>query len=164
MYDTTKEKISEVYETKLRYRAFYFGLALAFTINADFFSLYTNLSKNSIIREEIVARSDVINSQIALLTNQIEMDDTKPISDFDQEIKEVKNKIEDLTSSITDAGLRLGWTRKEFGELGVLSGMYKLIGLFLSGLLVSFGAPFWHDFIGTFTGLKKTLQKTGNTS
>ncbi len=38
------------------------------------------------------------------------------------------------------------------------AGFYKFIGLIISGLLISFGAPFWHDFIGTFTGLRKTLR------
>ena len=86
------------------------------------------------------------------------MVDTKSMSKFEPEIEEIKTKIEDLTSNITNAGLQLGWTKKEFGKLGVLSGIYKLTGLLLSGLLISFGAPFWHDFIGTFTGLRKTLR------
>ena len=44
----------------------------------------------------------------------------------------------------------------------------KLIGLFISGLLISFGAPFWHDFLSAFVGIKKTLrgreERKGSTS
>ncbi len=166
MYDNTMEKISEIYETKLRYRALYFGLALAFIINADFFSIYNSLSKNSIIREELVARSDVINAQVELVSKQIELSEKKSISEIKPAFDEANKSIKDLTTNITDAGLQLGWAdgkiTKACSSFG--SVVYKLIGLLIAGLLISFGAPFWHDFIGTFTGLRKTLmgKKEGN--
>ncbi len=160
MYDNTMEKISEVYETKIRYRALYFGLALAFVVNADFFYIYSSLSKNSIIREELVARSDVINAQVELVSKQIELSEKKSISEIKPEFDEAKKNITDLTTTITDAGLQLGWAdgkiTKACNSFG--SVVYKLIGLLIAGLLISFGAPFWHDFIGTFTGLRKTLR------
>lgn len=166
MYDNTMEKISEVYETKIKYRALYFGIALAFVVNADFFYLYSSLSKNSIIREELVARSDVINAQVELVSKQIELSEKKSISEIKPEFDEAKKNITDLTTTITDAGLQLGWAdgkiTKACNSFG--SVVYKLIGLLIAGLLISFGAPFWHDFIGTFTGLRKTLRgnKEGN--
>jgi hypothetical protein len=33
----------------------------------------------------------------------------------------------------------------------------KVFGLFISGLLISFGAPFWHDFLGAITGVRRLL-------
>lgn len=169
MYDNTMEKISEVYETKIRYRALYFGLALAFVVNADFFYIYSSLSKNSIIREELVARSDVINAQVELVSKQIELSEKKSISEIKPEFDEAKKNITDLTTTITDAGLELGWTSDKFSKIFKnkahksskevwAAAVYKFIGLLIAGLLISFGAPFWHDFIGTFTGLRKTLR------
>ncbi len=160
MYDNTMEKISEVYETKLRYRALYFGIALAFIINADFFYIYSTLSKNSIIREELVARSAVINAQVELVSKQIELSEKKSIAKLEPEFDEAKKNIKGLTKNITDAGLQLGWTDGKITEACSSFGsvIYKLIGLLMAGLLISFGAPFWHDFIGTFTGLRKTLR------
>ncbi len=160
MYDNTTEKISEVFETKIRYRALYFGIALAFVVNADFFYIYSSLSKNSIIREELIARSDVINAQVELVSKQIELSEKKTISEIKPEFDEAKKNIKDLTTNITNAGLQLGWADGKIREACSSFGpfVYKLIGLLIAGLLISFGAPFWHDFIGTFTGLRKTLR------
>jgi hypothetical protein len=78
----------------------------------------------------------------------------KDKKEFDEEIDKVKGVLNTIESS----GIVLGWTTQKFKELGILSGIYKFIGLCIAGLLISFGAPFWHDFIGTFTGLRKTLR------
>lgn len=161
MYDNTMEKISEVYETKLRYRALIFGIGLAFIINADFFDIYNSLSKNSIISEQLAARADVINADMELLSKKIEMNETKSFGLIKDEYKTTEDNIGKLTDTITNAGLELGWPdgkiKKVFDGFGTF--IYKLTGLLIAGLLISFGAPFWHDFIGTFTGLRKTLTE-----
>lgn len=161
MYDNTMEKISEVYETKIRYRALYFGIALAFFINADFFGIYNSLSNNSLVREELIAQSGVIKTQMEQFSNQIELDENIKITNIENEIKDVNANVSNLTDKLSNAGLQLGWTENAFSAVfchGVGPVVYKLIGLLLAGLLISFGAPFWHDFIGTFTGLRKILQ------
>jgi hypothetical protein len=35
----------------------------------------------------------------------------------------------------------------------------KIIGLIVSGLLISFGAPFWHDLLSSVTSLKRMLRE-----
>lgn len=164
MYDSTTEKISEVFETKIRYRALYFGLALAFVINADFLGIYNSLSNNSLVRGKLVAQAGVINMQIKQFSNQISLDDEKVVTNLTNEVKEVQANISMLRNEIETAGLELGWANEKLDKPIVLSVIYKIIGLCISGLLISFGAPFWHDFIGTFTGLRKTLRgkKNGN--
>ncbi|MFQ5685116.1 MAG: hypothetical protein ACE5GV_00500 [Candidatus Scalindua sp.] len=174
MYDSTTEKVSEVFETKIRYRALYFGLVLAFIINADFFGIYNSLSNNSLVREKLVAQAGVINTQMEQFSKRISLDEENDITNIRNEVEDVKANISSLTNEIKTAGLQLGWTKKEFARVfkeekggGWASVVYKLIGLLIAGLLISFGAPFWHDFIGIFTGLRKTLrgkkeEKKGN--
>ena len=176
MYDNTMEKISEVYETKIRYRALYFGIALAFCVNADFFGIYNSLSKSPAIRAQLVAQTDIISAKMEDLDKQIRESGAEKIENK-EEIKDEITKIKATLDNIKNTGLELGWTKKEFGrvfkytneegEEGREEGgwtsvgtsiVYKLIGLLVAGLLISFGAPFWHDFIGTFTGLRKTLR------
>jgi hypothetical protein len=156
MYDNTMEKISEVYETKLRYRALYFGIALAFIINADLFGIYNSLSKNPGIRDKLVVQSDDIRLKMEKISNQIAQAKDNGFKNK-KELEDEIDKVYDVLENIESSGIVLGWTKQKFKELGILSGIYKIIGLLISGLLISFGAPFWHDFIGTFTGLRKTL-------
>ena len=167
MYDSTTEKISEVFETKIRYRALYFGLALAFVINADFLGIYNSLSNNSLVREKLVAQAGVIDTQMKQFSNQISLDEEKVVTNLTNEVKEVQANISMLRNEIETAGFQLGWGNKNKNKKVdedrdksiVLCVIYKIIGLCISGLLISFGAPFWHEFIGTFTGLRKTLRK-----
>ena len=164
MYDNTMEKISEVYETKLRYRALYFGIALAFIINADFFGIYNSLSKSPAMRDKLVVEAEKIKAEMKKVKEKIEKYEEKEIESIEKEFENVNN----LLGKVESAGIVLGWTKEKFCELEVLSSIYKFIGLLVSGLLISFGAPFWHDFIGTFTGLRKTLrgkkEEKGSTS
>ncbi len=168
MYDNTMEKISEVCETKIRYHALYFGIALAFFVNADFFGLYNSLSKSPTIQAQLVAQSDNIRTRMDDISKQIEESEGEKIKDKKEVVDEINN-IKTILGGIETAGLELGWTEDKLYEVfqGWWHSIYKFIGLIISGLLISFGAPFWHDFIGTFTGLRKTLrakkeEKEGN--
>ena len=165
MYDNTREKISEVYETRIRYRALYFGIGLAFFVNADFFGIYNSLSKSQAIRAQFVAQTDIIRTKIDDLDKQIKKSEGKEIENKEV-VKHEITKIKNTLDNIKNSGLELGWTKKEFARVfkeekggGWTSVVYKLIGLLVAGLLIGFGAPFWHDFIGTFTGLRKTLRR-----
>ena len=160
MYDNTMEKMSEVNEKEIRYRALISGLALAFIINADFFGIYNSLSKAPAIHDKLVVQAEVIQAEMKKVSDKIkkykeEGKKGKEIESIKREFETVKN----LLGEVESAGIVLGWTKEKFFHLGVWSGIYKFIGLCIAGLLISFGAPFWHDFIGTFTGLRKTLRR-----
>ena len=128
MYDNTTERMTEVYETRIRHQTLIWGLVLAVLINADFLDMYGSLAKNSLIRGKLVAQAQVIDRQMQLMSEQIEQ----------KEGEEIK----------------LGAVFQGWGAF-----FNKLLGLFISGLLISFGAPFWHDLLSSFSGLKKVLQE-----
>jgi hypothetical protein len=177
MYDNTIEKMSEVYVNNIRMFTLYSGLALAFIINANFFEIYNSLSKNSLVREHLVAQADVVKTQMTQFSSQMESNVNVIDKTIKNEMKDVNENITKLTTTLENAGLELGWTIDKFKQIyekpndkekkekpefkkpflifsDVIS---RLIGLCIAGLLISFGAPFWHDFIGTFMGLRKTL-------
>ena len=59
-----------------------------------------------------------------------------------------------------------GWDWEKLGAFGskltaleTLPSFFKgLVGFLVSGLLISFGAPFWHDVLSTFTGVSRKLR------
>ena len=161
MYDNTLEKISEVYKAKLRYITMIFGLLLAVLINADFFVIYGSLSMDATSREKLIAEARIINVQVSAIDKKLASKGAGV--DVKKEIQEAKQDIANLTNNLKYAGLLLGWTRNEFYEAfkDIGSSLNKLLGLFISGLLISFGAPFWHDFLGSFAGIRKTLRAEG---
>jgi hypothetical protein len=161
MYDNTTEKMTEVYETRVRHQTLIWGLVLAVLINADFLDLYGSLAKNSLIRGKLVAQAEVIDRQMQLMSEQIEQKEGAEIKRVRPLFEGAQANLSKLAKSFEDAGLSLGWTKEKLSAVFKGWGDFfnKLLGLFISGLLISFGAPFWHDLLSSFSGLKKMLQE-----
>lgn len=157
-YDNTVEKISEVYESRLRYFTLILGLLLVVCINADFFDIYSSLSMNSLSREKLIAQAEIISAQVSKIDTKLENKGEEVV--VKKEIQEAKQDITTLTKTFEEAGLQFGWTKYKFYDAFKDIGPFlnKLLGLFISGLLISFGAPFWHDFLSALVGIKKTLR------
>lgn len=49
-------------------------------------------------------------------------------------------------------------TQAQKGFTVVLNVLSKTLGLLISGLLISFGAPFWHDFLSSISGVRRKLR------
>ncbi len=160
MYDNTLDKISELYTAKLRLFTLFTGMALAFIVNADFFGIYNSLSKSPVIRDKLVAQSETIELEMKKLSEKIEKNAGENVKKIQKELDSANDTVTSLLGRVESTGIVLGWTDEKMSKAcsGLGSFVYKLIGLLIAGLLISFGAPFWHDFIGTFTGLRKTLR------
>jgi hypothetical protein len=163
-HDQTMQKISEVYENNIRKSTFYCGIALAIFINADFFSIYNSLSNKSMVRDSIVASANTINDKYLNSLNDEKLKNIQTSEDLRNVLKEAGDQESNLTNSLSEAGLILGWRNNEFRnenvstkELGLQIFM-KVVGIFISALLISFGAPFWHEFLSSFTGIKQKLK------
>jgi hypothetical protein len=62
---------------------------------------------------------------------------------------------------IHSTGLPLGWNDRRlaaaFGDPASL--LLKLVGLLLTTVLISFGAPFWNDVLKSLFGIRSLLKK-----
>jgi hypothetical protein len=161
VYDNTTERMTELYETRIRHQTLIWGLVLAVLINADFLDMYSSLAKNSLVRGKLSAQAEVIDRQMQLMSEQIEQKEGEEIKRVRPLFKEAQANLSELAESFEKAGLSLGWTKEKlsavFKEWGVF--FNKLLGLFISGLLISFGAPFWHDLLSSLSGLRRMLQE-----
>ncbi len=159
VYDNTMEKISEVYEQNIRYWNLGFGILLAFFVNADLFGIYNSLSRSPAMRQGIFAQTENIESEMKELSEKIKKNAGENVKDIQTELDEANATVTSLLGEVESTGIVLGWTNEKISKAcsNFNSIVYKLIGLLIAGLLISFGAPFWHDFIGTFMGLRKTL-------
>jgi hypothetical protein len=73
---------------------------------------------------------------------------------------------EDLTKSLQDANenlrpLPIGWSKKKADALkqSSWSWLLKIVGLFVTGLALSLGAPFWFDTLSQFMNIRATGVK-----
>jgi hypothetical protein len=184
-YDNTTRKIAERYESRLGYYSLIFGLIFALMINGDFFEMYSSLSKNSVITAELSARADSIGKRISSMHNEVKSKEEKGFEGLEDAEKEIVKGIDKLSAELANTGISLGWKKhhlektikfvwnwpdeKERNVPGWLSNLFvskgkellvffkKVMGIFISGLLISFGAPFWHDFLESVTGIRRLL-------
>lgn len=174
-YDNTMAKISKVYEDKMRKYTIVSAVIFALCINADFFQIYHSLFKQPLISESIAVNATQLENQItALVTGPARQGE---ITDLKAKISNVSDTVAEIKSIMNSTGLEFGWTQGEIDRIlykgekassasskeyrsGVsiaLNIFSKLAGIFTAALLISFGAPFWHDWLSSFTSTRKGL-------
>jgi hypothetical protein len=160
MYENTTTRIADVYESKLRKITLASGLIFAVIINADFFELYQSLSRHSLAREKLVAQASIIQDQAAQVIDSIDSKGDEGFEDVKSEIEQAREDIFGFSERIKNAGLELGWTGKKWSDTWKepAEGVKKFLGFIISGLLISFGAPFWHDLLSSLSGLNQKLK------
>lgn len=81
-----KRIVSELYENKLRKLTLISGLVLVVLINADFFEIYSSLSRQYIACGKLVAQAELINIQASKMTTQLDAKGRKEIDKVSQEV------------------------------------------------------------------------------
>ena len=175
IYDNTMAKISKVYEDKMRKYTIVSAAILALCINADFFQIYHSLFKQPLISESIAVNATQLENQITALVN--DPANQGNIDSISKEVTNASNNVAEIKSIMNSTGLEFGWTEEEVNRILYKSGkassdsskeyrsgvsialniFSKLAGIFTAALLISFGAPFWHDWLSSFTGMRKGL-------
>lgn len=73
------------------------------------------------------------------------------------EQQKVQKQTDELRTALESTGLKLGWAPGEWSHLcdgGFAKWGLKLLGLLLSALAVSLGAPFWFDVLKSLASIR----------
>jgi hypothetical protein len=144
-YDDAMDRVSGWYKRRSHKFLLAFGFAFAVALNIDSVRIADKLYLDTPRRNAIVATAQGYAAEVSKAGGRMP----------DKEIKENYAKIQEL-------GLPIGWTENEFPAsfgwkwLGVLG--LKLVGLLLTGLAVSLGAPFWFDVLNKFMVVRSTIK------
>jgi len=165
-YDNTMKRISALTESKIRQWTLALGVVFALAMNADFMQIYSTLSQNNDARMRLVANSELISAKLELMEK---VRKKKAVSQNDS-FMNIKNELLETSSEmkkeLADSALIFGWHDTDLSQMkNPLSLLNKIIGILISALLISFGAPFWHDYLSTFVNIRKNLaqnRETGN--
>lgn len=142
-FDEGMDRVSGWYKRESQRIIFACALAVALAFNADTISITKTLFQDPVLRAGLVAKAQETAKQ-PVRSNPEEAQ--KTIQLINEEMKRLQFPI--------------GWTRKSLDMFSsfweVLS---KAVGLFLTGLAVSLGAPFWFDLLNKFINLRSTGTK-----
>ena len=151
-FDQTMDRTSERFTTHARYVTFFAGLAVALVLQLDTAALVSRLSTDADLRKSLV---DIAQKQVAAgppSSNTPADSATKPViqlSDIDkQNLKDVMvNNIVGIPQSFSD------WTERWHWDNCVM----KSLGILLTALLLSLGAPFWYGALQNLLRLRSLL-------
>jgi hypothetical protein len=156
-YNSGMDRVSGWYKYRTQWILFWVGLVLAVSMNADTIGIVRQLSKDSTLRQSIVAAAQATRDPMSSKDSAGE-----PI---DKRIKAAKNSFDE----ISDLGVPIGWpqgdpTAKTPGEKiakcfdWITGRPSMLLGWLLSAIAISLGAPFWFDALNRIMVVRSTVK------
>jgi hypothetical protein len=136
-FDDSMDRLSGVYKRTLQWTSLTVGLVLAIAINADTLAVASGLWHDTGLRNEIVAAADKLPSATS--------------TDMTANLGQVEDSLRPFP---------IGWTSATSAWHGSAIGIAaKLIGLLMTGLALSLGAPFWFDVLTRFVNIRSAGAK-----
>jgi hypothetical protein len=156
-YNSGMDRVSGWYKYRTQWILFWVGLVLAVSMNADTIGIVRQLSKDSTVRQSIVAAA------------QTTRDPTSSKASADESIDKRIKAANDSFEEISDLGMPIGWpqgdpTAKTPTEKitkcfdWITSRPSMLLGWFLSAIAISLGAPFWFDALNKIMVVRSTVK------
>ena len=155
-FDLSMERAAGWFKRKTQFIAIFVSLLLVGFANVDSVDIATSLALNP------EARAALVQSAEKLLANQKAIEANLKITNQPQEtsINEVNRKTKKAqaaydiaVSNLKQVGLKLGWEKGIEDEIDWFS---KIVGLLVSALAVSLGAPFWFQVLQRFMQIRGT--------
>jgi hypothetical protein len=165
-FNANMDRVEGWYRRKAQLLALGLAVVVVLALNADTLAVARTLSTNASVRNSVVAAAE------AVVKDPPKQDDTTV------DITAVTKQVEELTQSLQKPGFPVGWqmpltpTQRYNADsalhgkppLGkaptawddIFWGFYKFIGLAMTALLISLGAPFWFDLLNKLVNLRAT--------
>ena len=148
-FDDVMNRVSGWYKRRVQLVLFLIGLALVCAANADTFSVGERLWKDDAVRAAVVA--EAARGEERTTCPDADAGDDDPL-----------DRAAECVDGIQELGLPLGWTKDTIPDESasnepfrfVMSWLGKLLGLLITALAISMGAPFWFDLIGRIARLR----------
>lgn len=156
-YNSGMDRVSGWYKYRTQRILFVIGLVIAVVMNADTIRIVRQLSKDSTMRQSIVAAAEATKNPTA---SNDSTDET-----IDKRINAAKRSFDE----INDLGIPIGWPpgdpeAKTPGEKiakcfdWITAQPSMLLGWLLTAVAISLGAPFWFDALNKIMVVRSTVK------
>jgi len=152
-FDEAMDRVSGWYKRESKKIIFACALAVTLLLNADTISITQTLFRDPTLRAGLVATAQEIAKKP---TDNSPGEDQKNID----LVKGEMNRLQFPLGWTKDSVAALGWTKEPFHIWNALrQTLIKAVGLFLTSLAVSIGAPFWFDMLNKIVNFRSTGTK-----
>jgi hypothetical protein len=148
-FDDSMERLGGAYKRQLKWISLIIGLLLAIIVNADSFEVGYALWSDNALRAQMVEIAGPI------VTKGNQTPDAKTVSD-------VAKSFDDATTALRP--LPIGWPARampawsDYGK-AFWFWLTKLSGWIMTGIALSFGAPFWFDLLSKLVNIRGAGDK-----
>lgn len=162
-FDDAMDRVSGVYKRISQTWMLVFGMSIAAIFNIDTISLTQSLWNDPTARQLMVAAAtaDVKSAE----TPSPDQDELNAVADRQDKLKAAaasQDKLKASAESLNTLPIPLGWNAK-WVNVGLVDLIKKLLGLLITGIAVSLGAPFWFDLLQKFLNIRTSGPKPAKT-
>jgi len=179
-FDNAMDRVSGVYKRHLKQVSFFVGMVLVLIVNADTLIVTQSLWGDASLRAAMVQSASALlattkesgganpapPSQQTTQTGAASAPQSSGTASLDDRVKAVIREVGKAEQELRP--LPLGWNRasmpKEFTWTLLFIFVAKVVGLFLTAIAISLGAPFWFDLLSMFMRVRGTGDKPEKTS
>lgn len=156
-FNNSMERVSGWYKRKAQIINVALAVFVTIFSNADSILIAKALSSDPALRASLVTQAEKFAEQNAAQINNPQA----PPPDSEDAVKRAeaaKAKLDEYKAEIQKLGVPIGWTSAEGDprsyHLTGLGLMKKILGLLLTALAVSLGAPFWFDILNKIINIR----------
>jgi len=145
-YDDAMDRVSGWYKKKTQLFILVWALAVTLSVNADTVLIANTLAHDATLRTSLVALAEITAKE--------------PLP---QDAKGTTERVQQMSSDIKKLGLPIGWSLEPKDPKSLPSDVggwaLKIIGLSLTAIAVSLGAPFWFDVLNKLINIRSAGKK-----
>jgi len=141
-FNSAMDNVSGVYKRYTQYWLFAIGMALTLSLNVNTITVANFLSRNKAARESIVKRAEVLAKDSTLVR-------------VSGDTAEIRRRYHELTA----LDLPIGWSR-DMSDPAPAGLIPQVLGLILTALAITMGAPFWFNLLNRTLAIRSTLKPT----
>jgi len=172
---------TEYFEGRARLLSVIVGFVLAFAINVNALALFETFMRRPDVTRAVIEQGQKVSEQYQKLQAQTDKANSvipaagaaaaAPASpggnaEAQRQVEEaragVQRAAEQASASVSELrtlGVPIGWTRAAVDDYHRQRGR-TLLGLFLGGLLIGLGAPFWYKAVQALSGVRGAMRTT----
>jgi len=172
-FDTIMQGFEERYHRGMRTWSIIIGALVVIVLNANVFTIYRNIAKSDVLRGDLTAAGkNIAQRQEAIDAKEKELAkaDAAAAVNIKQQLADQQKEIDELVERYTGFGFHpLAWAELKAWWSGFTTGKgwwgrraddaRTLAGWLVMTMLLSLGAPFWHDTLESLFGVKNLLRR-----
>jgi hypothetical protein len=167
-YDSAMDRVSGWYKRHVQWMLLVLGLAIATLFNADTVAIFCSLANDPVQRGVLLDAARAYATTplsaphpIAEITVPGASTNGAPQASCSYPAGSAECRIEDTMKKVGVLGIPLGW-RTDDARLypgdSVWNWVWKVIGIAVTGIAITLGAPFWFDILSRFMMARTTAK------